>query len=86
MRNIAPHLHARGVINDKQLPQINQAITSHQAGCALYQVLVDDPSERKLRALSAVLKKDRTHDNHQKMAGKIDKFLFGKKLTMWSYM
>ena len=66
-------------INDAIDPADSQAIqskpTSKEANNCLLTLLVQDPSLRKLRALSEALKENKTHDNQQTLAEKIDRFL-----------
>ena len=76
---ISTSLHQREAISDSELQRIGtQTQETRAANSALYLVLVTDPSEKKLRILSAVLKEDSSHGNHLELAEMIDKYLASK--------
>ena len=48
-----------------------------EANSSLYIALVSDPRVAKLKLVSKALKDDVTHEGHQTLAKRIDKFLRG---------
>ena len=68
-------LQRKNAIRTADSQAIQSKHTSEEANDCLLALLVQDPSLRKLRALSEALKEDETHDNQQKLAKKIDHFL-----------
>ena len=79
MGRISTSLHHRGAISDSELQRIgSRTQEARAANSALYLILVTDPSEKKLRILSAELKEDSSHGNHLELAEMIDKYLASK--------
>ena len=69
------YIYKKNAIRTADSQAIQSKHTSEEANDCLLALLVQDPSLRKLRALSEALKEDETHDNQQKLAKKIDHFL-----------
>ena len=74
-RVVAGDLLAAGVISRGDVERINYDVNLDRANSNLYCILNDDPSTRKLKALSEALKKDTSIDGHVKLAEDIDEFL-----------
>ena len=74
-RKWVPTLQRKNAIRAADSQAIQSKHTSEEANNYLLTLLVQDPSLRKLRALSEALKEDETHDNQQKLAKKINHFL-----------
>ena len=74
VRRIVASLHCKEVISGGEFQQISQSATQEQANQQLYEKLVNDPSTKKIEALSAALKEDKTNGVHQTLAELIDDF------------
>ena len=75
VREVAADLVAGRVIDSNKLESIGPNVDQQKANTNLFEVLLNDPSERKLRVLSCSLKRNRTHDNNQELSRRIDQFL-----------
>ena len=79
-------LQRKNAIRAADSQAIQSKPTSEEANDCLLTLLVQDPSLRKLTALSEAFKEDKTHDNQLALAKKIDHFLKSKgKLTVKLY-
>ena len=74
-RKWVPTLQIYNAIEPTDSQAIQSKPTSKEANNYLLTLLVQDPSLRKLRALSEALKENKTHDNQQTLAEMIDYFL-----------
>ena len=75
VRKVATNLVAGRVIESNKLESIGPKVDQQSANTSLFEMLLNDPSERKLRVLSCSLKLNPTHDNNQELACMIDQFL-----------
>ena len=75
VQSIASYLCPSGVIKADQLVKFGNHVGRQEANANLFEILANDPSERKLRRFSSALKKETTHENNQELAELIDRFL-----------
>ena len=75
VREISNELRKDNIITFSQYETLKASIPQDLAIQALYGILYGDPSEWKLKATAKALKQCTYHDNNQKLADKIKKFL-----------
>ena len=77
IRRIATKLHSTDAISRDELDKMAPHKGLKEANSSLYIALVSDPRVTKLKLVSKALKDDVTHEGHQTLAKRIDKFLRG---------
>ena len=77
IRRIATKLHSTDAISRDELDKMAPHKGLKEANSSLYIALVSDPRVAKLKLVSKALKDDVTHEGHQTLAKRIDKFLRG---------
>ena len=82
MKRVSADLRAANVISVGEFQRLQACPQLEDANRFLYSLLDGDPSTRKLGTLSAALKDDTTHDEHQELAQLIDQFLQGEDIAV----
>ena len=85
VRRVSTSLHQLGAITTSELERVGSLVPGGTANRALYEILVFDPDEEKLKHLSTALKEDTSHCNNKKLAELIDKYLASKLFTRRIY-
>ena len=76
---MSTRLHQLGAITTSELERVGSLVPElGTANRALYEILVVDPNEKKLKHLSTALKEDTSRGNHKELAELIDKYLASK--------
>ena len=82
---MSTRLHQLGAITTSELERVGSLVPGGTANRALYEILVVDPDEKKLKHLSTALKEDTSRGNHKELAELIDKYLASKLFTRRIY-
>ena len=83
---MSTRLHQLGAITTGELGRVGSLVPElGTANRALYEILVVDPNEKKLKHLSTALKEDTSRGNHKELAELIDKYLASKLFTRRIY-
>ena len=81
VRRVSTRLHQLGAIASNDLERVGSLVPGGTANRALYEILVVDPDEKKLKHLSTALKEDTSRGNHKELAELIDKYLASRLFT-----
>ena len=83
---MSTRLHQLGAITTSELERVGSKVPElGTANRALYEILVVDPNEKKLKYLSTALKEDTSRGNHKELAELIDKYLASELFTRRIY-
>ena len=86
VRRVSTSLHQLGAITTSELERVGSLVPElGTANRALYEILVVDPNEKKLKHLSTALKEDTSRGNHKELAELIDKYLASELFTRRIY-
>ena len=86
VRRVSTSLHQLGAITTSELERVGSLVPElGTANRALYEILVVDPNEKKLKHLSTALKEDTSRGNHKELAELIDKYLASELFTRKIY-
>ena len=83
---MSTRLHQLGAITTGELGRVGSLVPElGTANRALYEILVVDPNEKKLKHLSTALMEDTSRGNHKELAELIDKYLASELFTRRIY-